>query len=336
MIAIDIIGCGEVALQFHAPVLRHLGRLGLVGVRGCYDRDERRARRLCRLLGGDTWGVAPPGEPAPSVRAVLVATPPQSHAEVSLPYLRAGRHALIEKPFVGKREDADAMVAEARRAGSRILVGHMRRFYPAVRIAREFALAGGLGTLLRATATEGGRWGGWAVVSNYIVDDPFGGVLFDTGSHVLDTLLFILGADQDPSTEIEIIEVARDRAGEPSQDFRADFTVTREGLGRIPVRLAVSRTQALAAGIRLEGQGGTLFVPSSPTPSPRLFVGGRTFALGHSVCKPLAVDALGSLTLEHLALVSVVQAPATDTVLDAKRFLTLALLLEQLAKGGRP
>lgn len=329
MLTLDIVGCGEVAEQFHGPVLRHLRRTGVLRVEGCYDRNGLRARRLCGLLGAARWADTLPAEPAPGVQAVLVATPPGSHADLTLQYARAGRHALVEKPFVGHRGDADRIIAAARQAGSRVLVGHMRRFYPSVRIARDFFLAGGLGTLKQVVVTEGGRWGGWAVASNYVVADPLGGVLYDTGAHALDTLLFVLGADDDPDTQTHVTTVVRDRA-EPSQDLRADFTIVRAGLGTVPVRLALSRTRALAAGVRLVGERGTLLVASGFATSPRLVLDGETFTLDRAVTGPQATDPLGAFTLEYLALADVARGSSGDTVLDARRFVTLTSLLDQL------
>ncbi|HXV87336.1 MAG TPA: Gfo/Idh/MocA family oxidoreductase, partial [Gemmatimonadales bacterium] len=120
MLTVDIVGCGEVAEQFHAPVLRHLRRQGLVRVGGCYDVHAPRARRLCRLLGGERWGTSVPDAPLPGVGAALVATPPAYHLQAALPYLSTGRHALIEKPFAATRADAERLVMVARASGARV------------------------------------------------------------------------------------------------------------------------------------------------------------------------------------------------------------------------
>ena len=64
-----------------------------------------------------------------------IAAPTPAHAELALQALGAGRHVLVEKPMATSPEEAEAMLAAARRAERALLVGQIERFNPAVRAA---------------------------------------------------------------------------------------------------------------------------------------------------------------------------------------------------------
>src|SRR3712207_2719828 len=96
----DVVGCGEVLFQYHAPVLNKLQRDGTVRVRACYDVSMERARRAAKLLGAPRYGTLPDPNDVGATDAVFVATPPEHHAGLAELYVARGKHALIEKPFV--------------------------------------------------------------------------------------------------------------------------------------------------------------------------------------------------------------------------------------------
>jgi predicted dehydrogenase len=52
------------------------------------------------------------------------------HPETTIKALRAGKHVLVEKPIALQMADADAMVAEAKKAGKQLMVGHVPPFFP--------------------------------------------------------------------------------------------------------------------------------------------------------------------------------------------------------------
>jgi predicted dehydrogenase len=62
------------------------------------------------------------------VQVVAVATPPTSHAEITLEALRAGKHVMCEKPFAHDAAEAQRMLDTARQAGVVHLLGAEFRF----------------------------------------------------------------------------------------------------------------------------------------------------------------------------------------------------------------
>jgi predicted dehydrogenase len=68
--------------------------------------------------------------------AVTIAVPTDRHRDITLPLLRAGVPALVEKPIARTLAEADELIAAAAAAGVPLAVGHTERFNPAVAAAR--------------------------------------------------------------------------------------------------------------------------------------------------------------------------------------------------------
>ena len=82
---------------------------------------------------------------------IVIATPTATHAPLSIAALERGWHVLVEKPVADSLEAADAMIAAAERAGTRVLVGHHRRHHPRVAGLREIVASGRLGQPVAAS-----------------------------------------------------------------------------------------------------------------------------------------------------------------------------------------
>ncbi|WP_245674805.1 Gfo/Idh/MocA family protein [Herbidospora cretacea] len=133
------------------------------------------------------------------VHLVDICTPGDSHAEIAIAALEAGKHVLCEKPLANTVEEAEAMAAAARVAaarGVRSMVAFNYRRVPAVALARQLVAEGRLGTIRHVRAVY---------LQDWIVDPEFplvwrlqkdkagSGALGDIGAHIIDTAQFILG-----------------------------------------------------------------------------------------------------------------------------------------------
>lgn len=124
---VAVIGVGSLG-QHHARILAALPEARLVAVVDC---NADRAREI-----GDQHGVTPLTDHRdldPGIEAVTVAVPTSDHAAVVSACLARGWAVLVEKPMAARLEEAEAMLAEAERAGCLLCVGHTERFNPAVR-----------------------------------------------------------------------------------------------------------------------------------------------------------------------------------------------------------
>ncbi len=88
------------------------------------------------------------------VDAVVVATPPSTHAEVALQALRHGRHTLVEKPLATTVDDGQKMVDSAAATGVHLMVGHTFEYNAAVWKLKEIIDSGELGRILYIDAAR--------------------------------------------------------------------------------------------------------------------------------------------------------------------------------------
>ncbi|MGH3871987.1 MAG: Gfo/Idh/MocA family protein [Pseudonocardiaceae bacterium] len=88
------------------------------------------------------------------VDAVVVATPPSTHAEVAMQALRHGRHTLVEKPLATTVGDAQEMVDTAARTGAHLMVGHTFEYNAAVWKLKQIIDSGELGRILYIDAAR--------------------------------------------------------------------------------------------------------------------------------------------------------------------------------------
>jgi len=126
-ITIAVIGVGHVG-GHHARLYRELPGARLVAV--C-DTDSARAAAVAAQQG--TEAATDFRTLLGKVEAVSVAVPTVHHHAVARAFLEAGADVLIEKPIAESLEEAEALVALARRAGRILQVGHVERFNGGVR-----------------------------------------------------------------------------------------------------------------------------------------------------------------------------------------------------------
>jgi len=144
---------------------------------------------------------------ATALDAVVISTPPSSHADLCLQCVAAGVPVLCEKPFTITVESAERVCAAARRAGVPVSMASKFRWVEGVMRARDLLEAGALGTVslveigFTAPVDMGGRWNADPRVSG-------GGVLIDNGSHAADVLSLFLG----PIADVWCVEGPRPQA----------------------------------------------------------------------------------------------------------------------------
>ncbi|MGC4938409.1 Gfo/Idh/MocA family protein [Kribbella sp. DT2] len=133
------------------------------------------------------------------VQLVDVCTPGDSHAEIAIAALEAGKHVLCEKPLANTVAEAEAMAAAAEKAaasGIRSMVGFTYRRVPAIALARKLVAEGKLGTVRHVRAQYLQDWiaDPEAPLSWRLDKEKAGsGALGDIGAHIVDLTQFITG-----------------------------------------------------------------------------------------------------------------------------------------------
>ena len=312
-----IIGCGVVVQRNYLPGLSYFPEIQLARV---HDLNQDAAARVAAISGAE---VSDQEQILEDCEIVVIATPPSSHAELVEKYLADGRTVICEKPFVGNKADATRLTDLAEERHCNLFVGHMRRCYPSVRLGRALISSGILGQITSVSAYEGGRFA-WPAESGYVYTDPFGGVLFDTGSHTVDMLLYLAGLD-DGDLDVKPLATRRDCA-EPSNDIEARILLSRDGRA-IPGRLNFSRVMATANKVRVECENGFVEIPVGLANYAR--IGGPK---GNAVTVH-ARESYGDLMDCFALQLKQMFWPDKERTFSAEKFINLTAVLESVNKG---
>src|SRR3989338_6092556 len=129
---IGVVGVGHVGKE-HARILASLPQAQLVGISDVDPSKRERAEALGVPFFTD------PRDLIGKVDAVSIATPTSTHAAVAREFLRAGVHALVEKPFTLRLEEADELIELAKERNLALQVGHIERHNPGFRRVEQIA-----------------------------------------------------------------------------------------------------------------------------------------------------------------------------------------------------
>lgn len=131
----------------------------------------------------------------PSIDAVMLLTPPNTHLDLLQRAAAAGKHILLEKPLEISMDRAEQLVAAAETAGVQLGIVLQHRFRPVSVALADIMAQGRLGTMVSASA----RLHNWRPQSYY--DQPGrgtrardgGGVLLTQAIHTLDLMISLAG-----------------------------------------------------------------------------------------------------------------------------------------------
>lgn len=196
-LGIGLVGCGQVAQQYHLPALHRLQGVALTAIadplaasREAAQAWAPRAAALAEYQALVTRA---------DVDAVVVCAPSALHAAVARAALAHGKAVFVEKPLATELVDGAGVLAAWRKAGTVGMIGFTRREHPLYREARRLLAAGRIGppTAAIATFTSPQPATGWR---RGRVEG--GGALLDLGSHHVDLVQTLLGV---PVTAVQAV-----------------------------------------------------------------------------------------------------------------------------------
>ncbi len=208
---IGIIGRGSAA-RAHANRLMAIESVTLVG---CADAELSAARsmaELCSRPGRPVAAFAGHGEliRSTSPDAVAIFTPHPSHYRPAMDALQAGCHAFIEKPLTTNVQEAVNIIGVARGRDRKVGVGHHFRLFPSLVRAKEMLDEGAIGPVRLVTATMTQPWleSHQGEEHAWRFDPRFagGGILADSGTQLLDALLWTTSQSADSVAAIQARE----------------------------------------------------------------------------------------------------------------------------------
>ncbi len=183
-----IVGTGYIA-KTHLDALRTLPDVKVVAVA---DLDTERGEAF--RMGYDIPKFYPSHTAMladPAVQAIVIGIPNCFHARVAMDALAAGKHVICEKPLALTLEDAEAMIALAKKNG--LVLGYAEElcYVPKFVRAKELMESGGLGKpyLLRQCEKHAGPYSPWF----WKEEQAGGGILMDMGCHSLECIRWMVG-----------------------------------------------------------------------------------------------------------------------------------------------
>jgi len=126
--------------------------------------------------------------------AVVICTPHTLHYQQAIDALDSGAHVLLEKPMVCRVADAKALLARIDESHRVVGLGYQRHTQPQFRYIKERISSGSVGCVQFVTALQQQNWQK-ATVGLWRQDPALsgGGQLNDSGSHLVDILLWTTG-----------------------------------------------------------------------------------------------------------------------------------------------
>ena len=119
-----VAGVGSLG-QHHARIYASLPGAELTGI---FETSDARAAEICAKHNCRRFATL--AELGEACDAISVVVPTDKHALVALPLLAQGCHLLIEKPICASLEEAEEVLAAARKNNCLVQVGHIEHFNP--------------------------------------------------------------------------------------------------------------------------------------------------------------------------------------------------------------
>ena len=135
----------------------------------------------------------------PDIDIIDICTAGDTHAEIAIAALKAGKHVICEKPLANNVKEAEAMTAAAKEAAAKgifAMVAFNYRRVPALAFARDMIAAGKLGTIYHVRANYLQDWiidPEFPLVWRLEKDKAGSGSLGDIGAHIIDAAQFLTG-----------------------------------------------------------------------------------------------------------------------------------------------
>jgi predicted dehydrogenase len=189
---VAVIGYGMSATIFHIPFITLTKQFKLHSVVQRKPNDKYNAQKDLPNIKHHISIEPVLGDPDVDIIAIL--TPPNTHYELARKALEAGKHVLVEKPFVPTSTEALELVAVAKKAGRLICVYQNRRWDADFLTIKRLIKAGTLGRIYefethfdRFRLEKPETWKG------HLTMNQGGGAIYDLGSHLIDQVYVLFG-----------------------------------------------------------------------------------------------------------------------------------------------
>ncbi len=188
-LSVGVIGLGGIAQIVHLPIL---SRMENVEVSAVCEINKNRLERVANKFGVQkrfTDYDAMLSEK--DLDAIIIATPTNTHKQIALDSIEAGKHLLIEKPIAATLQEAREILERTKSGGVKVMVGMNLRFRPDTMLLKSVINNGEIGDPFYVRCgwiRQQSSQGDWFLKK----DKSGGGVIIDLGISLLDLSLWLL------------------------------------------------------------------------------------------------------------------------------------------------
>lgn len=267
MIKLAIIGSGAIAEKGYLPAASNVKNVVFTHV---VDLDHHRAKDVAQRFGVPN-AVTDIQEIYGKVNAAIVATPPQSHAPISIDCMNHGLHVLCEKPLANSLMEAKQMLSTQQQMGTHLAVGMVRRLYWSSKLLKKLVTLDMLGKIKRFDIEEGWEFN-WPLRTGHLFQGNNNrGVIADTGTHLVDLILWILKGQK-----AKIINCYDDNWGGIEANAFLELLLEKDH-HRIGGTIELSFTRRLRNTIRIHSEIGCLEASTVGENIIQLFLNGENY-----------------------------------------------------------
>jgi scyllo-inositol 2-dehydrogenase (NADP+) len=184
---VGLIGYGFSGAVFHAPVMSRVAGLKLTKI---VSSDASKVHNDFPAVE-----VVQHSEDLindPQLDVVVIASPNPTHFSLASQALQAGKHAVVEKPFVNRLEEGEQLIRLAKDNNRLLSVYHNRRWDGDFLTVRQLINDGILGNI-HTFESHFDRYVPRISSAWREIDQPGSGTLYDLGSHLIDQVLVLFG-----------------------------------------------------------------------------------------------------------------------------------------------
>ncbi|EED12943.1 NAD binding Rossmann fold oxidoreductase, putative [Talaromyces stipitatus ATCC 10500] len=193
---VGLIGYGFSAKIFHLPFIQSVPELKLYAIVQRNPTPENDAEK--DHPGIKSYRSADELVKDANVDVIVITTPPDGHFELTKKALEAGKHVVVEKPFVPTYKEAEELVAVAQKNNKLLAVYQNRRYDADYVTLSKLVKNGSLGRVVEyethfdrhrpEIAPNSTAWKLQGV--------PYTGAIYDLGAHLLDQAVHLFGLPQ--------------------------------------------------------------------------------------------------------------------------------------------
>jgi glucose-fructose oxidoreductase len=192
-----LVGLGSLAINQLMPAFARCQQAKLMGF--VSGRPEK-AKHLAGIYGVDPRNIYNYENleriaDNPAIDIIYIVLPNSMHAEYTIRALKSGKHVLCEKPMANTPKDCEAMIAAAKAANRKLMIGYRCRYEPynqaLIAYARETSEAGPTRMILADAGFNIGNPNQWRLKKEM----AGGGSLMDIGVYALNAARYLTGEE---------------------------------------------------------------------------------------------------------------------------------------------